>query len=165
MALRRGVWLRVVVVVIVLSVGGLMAGLPASGYTQGSTSPCVVSANYVEAANENRRTLIWLLARVYADQSPLDDPEITRIHYMMLASTRYYHEDIHTTLPDCARELNVVLIGSIAATQDVLALVLAQRAAPGRAADLHHQRMLDNLTEQWQVLARVWQETALTGGA
>lgn len=164
MALRRGVWLRVVVVVIVLSVGGLVAGMPSSGYTQTSSSSCVVSANYAEAVHENRMTLIKLLARIYADQSPLDDPGIARIYYTMLASTRHYHEDIHATLPDCARELNAVLIGSISATQDVLALMLAQHADPGQAADLQHQRMLDHLTDQWQVFSRASQEAPLTVG-
>jgi len=110
---------------LLLGVGG-RAGMPVAA----QETRCSVTSNYQEAAQENTRTLIKMLALTHTEPSPLDNPEIAAVYYAMLASTRHYHEEQRATLPACAHQLNNVLIETITATQDVIALMLIQDATP-----------------------------------
>jgi hypothetical protein len=127
-----------------------------------STPPCQVSENYAETPNENSFTLVKLLTMINSKHSPLDNSDLFGSYYMMLFSTRIYHEDIEHELPACARLLNQAYIQAITATQDVLALKLAGQAFPEHGRyEQRLQRAKDNLNEKWLSLSQISRETKL----
>ena len=84
--------------------------------------------------------LLKVLSMVQAPGSPLERDSGFGSYYMMLRSTRHYHEGQQERLPPCAQSLNRALVRTIGASQDVLALTLARPRL--RFPFLRHQRRL-----------------------
>jgi hypothetical protein len=124
---------------------------------------CVVSGHYAEAVNENAATLLKMLGMVNSPTSPLDDAGTAGVYYAMLLSTRQYHERNHSDLPDCAQKLNLALIKTISATEDVLFMKVAQLANPEhRRYEDRLEQTVEHLNQTWQTFAAVFQSTLLT---
>lgn len=123
---------------------------------------CRVSAHYAEALNENTTTLLKLLAIANGHAARLTTVENFGSYFAMLASTRHYHEAQHAELPACAQPLNLSLLRTIGATQDVMALQLALTQTPAAPrAEARLAWSIAHLNAQWAHLARLEGETAL----
>lgn len=127
-----------------------------------SEASCLVSENYIELTEENSFTLLKLLSMVNSPRSLLDNSGTFGTYFAMLVSTRQYHEEIHAGLPACAQPLNLAYIQTITATQDVLALKLAEQTHPDqpRYAD-RVTRATDYLNETWGTLSATSSSTEL----
>ena len=83
-------------------------------------------------------------------RSPLDNPGTSGLYYTMLLSTRHHHESLRDDLPACAQELNTAMIDLLAASQDVIGLMLAQDANPGlRRYEQRIAEANDHLNDVW----------------
>lgn len=89
---------------------------------------CAVSSAYFEAVEENTSTLLKSLAMLNTAGSPLRDVDVAGLYYTLMVSSRAYHEDQRSELPDCAHRYNQSLIDTFAATQDALVFRLALEA-------------------------------------
>jgi hypothetical protein len=144
----------------------LLIGFIPTGSTHAQGSVCAVPANYIEAVDENHRTLLKLFLMVNSRRSPLEEAKTARNYQAMLVSTRHYHENMRGQLPECAQELNLVTIETISATQDVVNLKLAQVANPGeKRYEFRFEQALDHLNERWQVLGEVAKNTTMMSGS
>ena len=119
-----------------------------------SEASCLVSENYIELTEENSFTMLKLLSMVNSPRSLLDNSGTFGTYFAMLVSTRQYHEELHADLPACVQPLNLAYIQTITATQDVLALKLAEQTHPDqpRYAD-RVSRATDHLNKTWQSLS------------
>lgn len=122
-----------------------------SAYTQ--PSACRVTPAFVEDLAETRHILIKLLVLDRAQGSVLDQPETARLYLLMLQSTRRHYEAQADALPACARPLNTVLISMLTATQDVLALRLADQSDRQALRTTHIQQARAHLESRWLVLS------------
>jgi len=125
---------------------------------------CRVTATYLEGVSEARRTLIKLLAYELAEQSVLDTPETARLYLQMLQSTRRFYEEQEATLPACARTLNTALIAAITASQDTLALRLADTAATKPGRTIHTETARSTLENRWLTFSTAFDTTSLVAG-
>ena len=152
-------------VFILITAGIFLASFGLLGMAQPQSQPvasCSVPANYYEAVNENNLTLLKVLGMVNSPSSPLDEINTAYLYYATLISVRHYHEDIRPNLPDCAQELNLVTIETISASQDAVAMLIAQRSNPEqRRYESRLKQAVDHLNETWQVLGPLSSQTGL----
>ena len=124
---------------------------------------CQVPQNYLEAVDENEFSLLKVLSMVHSNSSPLQRDSGFGSYYMMLLSSRHYHEGQHERLPQCARDYNRAFVETIAASQDALALTLAWQENPDTS---RYESRLTNAVEhrdqKWQELAQLSQVMNLT---
>lgn len=112
---------------------------------------CVVDSNYGEAFDENRQFLLRTLELIYRPNSPfLTGDRSLYGYYTSLISMRRYHEDQRAELPACAEDLNEATIDLIIATQDVVGVLVVQRANPASSYTLSLRNAQSHLDLRWQ---------------
>lgn len=137
--------------------------LLSAGTSSVAQTTCTVNSNYLEAIDENQRSLLNVFGMVNAPASPVADPETAGTYFMMLISIRHYHEDQSDLLPDCAQSVNDAYLRTISASQDVITLLIARSALPDDVSRFN-RRIRDAqtyLADTWLKFSEVHSETQL----
>ena len=150
--------------VIIATAGILVLFGAVSPWFQERTIRCNVPESFAEALDENTYSLIRVLAFANSASSPLDEDGLTGTYYAMLVSTRAYHEDQQSRLPNCAQTSNAAITQTIIATQDVLALQMAGELTPGSArAQTRLEQARERLNVAWADMAAIFEKVELVG--
>lgn len=104
----------------------LMLSFSFGALAQAQDNECAVSANYIEAVEENTSAVLRINILLNSGGGPLNNIDTARVNYKQLISMRNYHEDQRELLPECAQATNTALIDTIVTAQDLFGVLFLQ---------------------------------------